>query len=256
MARDLGPSAPKGLPDFSVDQAPTADHRALMRVHKMQKLPLSHGISHLQGTAATKGQTALTQQHTRGDEIVHGVVRGELSVWHHWGCKKDCGIFSRTCFGRGEGIFFRWKDSLKQSNGMTARRGGLPSPVCPTSELLHFLPSELRILLLCGSDLLESFCIPGLWNESDVSRRWDPPMHLPQAPSLLCCCLPCTQHGRELPRSSRLTGATPAVPTAPSPCLPCTSNHVSNPAQLSWPPNLCLLAQGHPRHSCCRITLS
>ncbi|KAB1263679.1 Nicotinamide/nicotinic acid mononucleotide adenylyltransferase 2, partial [Camelus dromedarius] len=23
---------------------------------------------------------------------------------------------------------------------------------------------ELRILLLCGSDLLESFCIPGLWN--------------------------------------------------------------------------------------------
>lgn len=28
---------------------------------------------------------------------------------------------------------------------------------------------ELRILLLCGSDLLESFCIPGLWNESDVS---------------------------------------------------------------------------------------
>lgn len=31
--------------------------------------------------------------------------------------------------------------------------------------------SELRILLLCGSDLLESFCIPGLWNESDV--RYD-----------------------------------------------------------------------------------
>nr|ADO27934.1 nicotinamide mononucleotide adenylyltransferase 2 [Ictalurus furcatus] len=27
---------------------------------------------------------------------------------------------------------------------------------------------ELRILLLCGSDLLESFCIPGLWNESDM----------------------------------------------------------------------------------------
>ncbi|XP_059840467.1 nicotinamide/nicotinic acid mononucleotide adenylyltransferase 2 [Mobula hypostoma] len=27
---------------------------------------------------------------------------------------------------------------------------------------------ELRILLLCGSDLLESFCIPGLWNEEDV----------------------------------------------------------------------------------------
>ncbi|XP_048395396.1 nicotinamide/nicotinic acid mononucleotide adenylyltransferase 2 isoform X1 [Stegostoma tigrinum] len=27
---------------------------------------------------------------------------------------------------------------------------------------------ELRILLLCGSDLLESFCIPGLWNEEDM----------------------------------------------------------------------------------------
>lgn len=37
--------------------------------------------------------------------------------------------------------------------------------------LLTCCPSypELRILLLCGSDLLESFCIPGLWNESDVS---------------------------------------------------------------------------------------
>lgn len=31
--------------------------------------------------------------------------------------------------------------------------------------------SELRILLLCGSDLLESFCIPGLWNEADVSSE-------------------------------------------------------------------------------------
>lgn len=30
---------------------------------------------------------------------------------------------------------------------------------------------ELRILLLCGSDLLESFCIPGLWNEADVSSQ-------------------------------------------------------------------------------------
>lgn len=34
------------------------------------------------------------------------------------------------------------------------------------------LSSELRILLLCGSDLLESFCIPGLWNEADVSSLW------------------------------------------------------------------------------------
>uniref|UniRef100_A0A3Q3N6E7 Nicotinamide-nucleotide adenylyltransferase n=1 Tax=Mastacembelus armatus TaxID=205130 RepID=A0A3Q3N6E7_9TELE len=27
---------------------------------------------------------------------------------------------------------------------------------------------QLRILLLCGSDLLESFCIPGLWKDSDM----------------------------------------------------------------------------------------
>ncbi|KAF3857616.1 hypothetical protein F7725_010817 [Dissostichus mawsoni] len=27
---------------------------------------------------------------------------------------------------------------------------------------------ELRILLLCGSDLLDSFCIPGLWKDSDM----------------------------------------------------------------------------------------
>ncbi|TWW73230.1 nicotinamide/nicotinic acid mononucleotide adenylyltransferase 2 [Takifugu rubripes] len=27
---------------------------------------------------------------------------------------------------------------------------------------------ELRIFLLCGSDLLESFCIPGLWKDSDM----------------------------------------------------------------------------------------
>ncbi|KAG7222908.1 hypothetical protein INR49_027226 [Caranx melampygus] len=29
-------------------------------------------------------------------------------------------------------------------------------------------PLLLRILLLCGSDLLESFCIPGLWKDSDM----------------------------------------------------------------------------------------
>ncbi|PWA31088.1 hypothetical protein CCH79_00019987, partial [Gambusia affinis] len=34
-------------------------------------------------------------------------------------------------------------------------------PACPSSV-------ELRILLLCGSDLLESFCIPGLWKDSDM----------------------------------------------------------------------------------------
>ncbi|CAF91057.1 unnamed protein product, partial [Tetraodon nigroviridis] len=29
-------------------------------------------------------------------------------------------------------------------------------------------PAELRIFLLCGSDLLDSFCIPGLWKDSDM----------------------------------------------------------------------------------------
>ncbi|OXB84322.1 UNVERIFIED_CONTAM: hypothetical protein H355_007205 [Colinus virginianus] len=33
--------------------------------------------------------------------------------------------------------------------------------------VMRYEEIELRILLLCGSDLLESFCIPGLWNESD-----------------------------------------------------------------------------------------
>lgn len=41
VARDLGPSPPQGPPHFSVDQAPAADHRALMHVYKMQKLLLS-----------------------------------------------------------------------------------------------------------------------------------------------------------------------------------------------------------------------
>ncbi|KAK7825239.1 hypothetical protein U0070_009728 [Myodes glareolus] len=35
--------------------------------------------------------------------------------------------------------------------------------------VMRYEEIELRILLLCGSDLLESFCIPGLWNEADVS---------------------------------------------------------------------------------------
>ncbi|KFV56157.1 Nicotinamide mononucleotide adenylyltransferase 2, partial [Tyto alba] len=36
--------------------------------------------------------------------------------------------------------------------------------------VMRYEEIELRILLLCGSDLLESFCIPGLWNEADVSH--------------------------------------------------------------------------------------
>ncbi|XP_041127286.1 nicotinamide/nicotinic acid mononucleotide adenylyltransferase 2-like [Polyodon spathula] len=34
--------------------------------------------------------------------------------------------------------------------------------------VMRYEEIELRILLLCGSDLLESFCIPGLWKESDM----------------------------------------------------------------------------------------
>ncbi|XP_030063294.1 nicotinamide/nicotinic acid mononucleotide adenylyltransferase 2 isoform X2 [Microcaecilia unicolor] len=34
--------------------------------------------------------------------------------------------------------------------------------------VMRYEEIELRILLLCGSDLLESFCIPGLWNEPDM----------------------------------------------------------------------------------------
>lgn len=82
------------------------------------------------------------------------------------------------------------KDPPEQCNGMAGGRDSACSALfAPTSELLCFFSSELRILLLCGSDLLESFCIPGLWNEADVSHyRWAP-LHapLPQDPFLLFC---------------------------------------------------------------------
>ncbi|TKC43927.1 hypothetical protein EI555_013146 [Monodon monoceros] len=39
--------------------------------------------------------------------------------------------------------------------------------------VMRYEEIELRILLLCGSDLLESFCIPGLWNEADVSSKME-----------------------------------------------------------------------------------
>ncbi|KAK5889663.1 hypothetical protein CesoFtcFv8_015649 [Champsocephalus esox] len=34
--------------------------------------------------------------------------------------------------------------------------------------VMRYEEIELRILLLCGSDLLDSFCIPGLWKDSDM----------------------------------------------------------------------------------------
>uniref|UniRef100_A0A3Q2GI12 Nicotinamide-nucleotide adenylyltransferase n=1 Tax=Cyprinodon variegatus TaxID=28743 RepID=A0A3Q2GI12_CYPVA len=39
---------------------------------------------------------------------------------------------------------------------------------CVRPNMERFTFVELRILLLCGSDLLESFCIPGLWKDSDM----------------------------------------------------------------------------------------
>ncbi|XP_065809536.1 nicotinamide/nicotinic acid mononucleotide adenylyltransferase 2 isoform X2 [Labrus bergylta] len=39
---------------------------------------------------------------------------------------------------------------------------------CVRPHMERFTFVELRILLLCGSDLLESFCIPGLWKDSDM----------------------------------------------------------------------------------------
>lgn len=48
----------------------------------------------------------------------------------------------------------------------------------PLTPVPTLSPSpELRILLLCGSDLLESFCIPGLWNEADVSNKAPTALH-------------------------------------------------------------------------------
>lgn len=41
--------------------------------------------------------------------------------------------------------------------------------VCVSKHVFAPPPAELRIFLLCGSDLLDSFCIPGLWKDSDVS---------------------------------------------------------------------------------------
>lgn len=69
------------------------------------------------------------------------------------------------------------EDFPGQHSGMAMGAGGCVGvgvcacsvPFAPTSDLFCFFSSELRILLLCGSDLLESFCIPGLWNEADVS---------------------------------------------------------------------------------------
>ncbi|KAF6075323.1 nicotinamide nucleotide adenylyltransferase 2 [Phyllostomus discolor] len=43
-----------------------------------------------------------------------------------------------------------------------------PQPIYQNNNVPAKPTAELRILLLCGSDLLESFCIPGLWNEADM----------------------------------------------------------------------------------------
>jgi len=37
-------------------------------------------------------------------------------------------------------------------------------------DQLNEEPLDLKVKLLCGADLLESFAVPGLWNDSDVSE--------------------------------------------------------------------------------------
>lgn len=63
-----------------------------------------------------------------------------------------------------------WEASVSTGHG--GRRPSCTVPGLHLRPLQTLSPSsELRILLLCGSDLLESFCIPGLWNEADVSSE-------------------------------------------------------------------------------------
>ena len=37
-------------------------------------------------------------------------------------------------------------------------------------DQLNEEPLDLKVKLLCGADLLESFAVPGLWKDSDVSE--------------------------------------------------------------------------------------
>ncbi|KAG7231837.1 hypothetical protein INR49_010268 [Caranx melampygus] len=60
------------------------------------------------------------------------------------------------------GTAMRYEEIGEYLDGLSVVSSGFLPVV---SELLLI---ELRILLLCGSDLLESFCIPGLWKDSDM----------------------------------------------------------------------------------------
>lgn len=129
------------------------------------------------------------------------------------------------------------KDPPEQCNGMAGGRDSACSALfAPTSELLCFFSSELRILLLCGSDLLESFCIPGLWNEADVSHYHWAPLRAPPSSSSASH----TQHSWEPLRSLGMAGTVLTIPTASSiPTLTLTS-----PTQ-GQPEGQGLLLQGH-----------
>lgn len=97
--------------------------------------------------------------------------------------------------------------------------------------------SELRILLLCGSDLLESFCIPGLWNEADVSSevptpntagmegagRWTLPSGLP------------SPHSPPLSSRTRVSALPPVSSQEDNPFMSLGKKILAYPAQLYLP---------------------
>ncbi|KAG7222917.1 hypothetical protein INR49_015983 [Caranx melampygus] len=68
-----------------------------------------------------------------------------------WECYQD--TWQTTC-----SVLEHHRDLMKRVTGCILSNVNTPS----TTPVI-----ELRILLLCGSDLLESFCIPGLWKDSD-----------------------------------------------------------------------------------------
>ncbi|XP_060778696.1 nicotinamide/nicotinic acid mononucleotide adenylyltransferase 2 isoform X2 [Neoarius graeffei] len=91
-----------------------------------------------------------------------------------WECYQD--TWQTTC-----SVLEHHRDLMKRVTGCILSNVNTPSttpvigqpqnttsPIYQNRNTANKSTTELRILLLCGSDLLESFCIPGLWNESDM----------------------------------------------------------------------------------------